>query len=194
MSETDMDASWIDEESRVLSINSDLKREELEYIKIHFCFLDAENALTKITSAKYTFRNENNRDDYNRVISEKEILSMIESKKNDDLRNYVFSDMLLFIVDIEATHINAFNQSTDEPGDTHFLKHYTVISDIICPPTIFIFHSINSIYILLKEKHATKSILKKTNGNNTTRKNVKFSDNIEIDVLQTLYQTGSGLS
>jgi hypothetical protein len=180
MSETDMDASWIDEESRVLSINSDLKREELEYIKIHFCFLDAENSLTKITSAKYTFRNENNRDDYNRVISEKEILSMIESKKNDDLRNYVFSDMLLFIVDIEATHINAFNQSTDEPGDTHFLKHYTVVSDVVLSPSIFIFHSTNGLYILLKEKLIVKSILKQANGNNKTRKSVKFSDNVEV--------------
>ena len=52
MSNEDMDDSWIEEESRVLSINNDLKREEIEYIKIHFCFLDAENEITKITSSK----------------------------------------------------------------------------------------------------------------------------------------------
>ena len=181
----DIDMSWIDEEMRFLSINKDMKREKLEYIKINFCFLDRENAISKITSTKYTFSNV---DDYNRIITEHDILSMIESKKNDDLKHYIFSDLLLFIVDIEPLHIDALNQSIVD-GSTcssnHFLKHYTVISDVICPPTIFIFHSINSIYILLKEKHTIKSILKKTNGNNTTRKNVKFSDNIEVDVLQT---------
>jgi hypothetical protein len=180
MSNEDMDDSWIEEESRVLSINNDLKREEIEYIKIHFCFLDAENEITKITSSKYTFSIEQNRDDYNRVISEREIISMIDSKKNDDLRNYVFSDMLLFVVDIEANHINAFNQSCDEPGDNHFFRHYKVVSDVVLPPSIFIFHSINGLYILLKEKLVVKSILKLTNGNNKTRKSVKFSDNIEV--------------
>lgn len=180
MANEDMDDSWIEEESRVLSINTDLKREEMEYIKIHFCFLDNENELIKITSAKYTFSNEHNRDDYSRVISEKEIISMIDSKKNDDLRNYVFSDMLLFVVDIEANHINAFNQSDDNYDEHHFFKQYQVVSDVVLPPSIFIFHSINGLYILLKEKLVVKSILKQTNGNNKTRKNVKFSENIEI--------------
>jgi hypothetical protein len=180
MNTEDMDDSWIAEEERVLAINKDLKREELEYIKIYFCFLDVENAISKITSMKYTFSNENDRGDYTRILTENEILSMIESKKNDDLRNYVFSDMLLYTVDIEATHINLFNQSVDEPGDSHFLKHYTIVSDVVFPSSIFIFHSINGLYILLKEKLIVKSILKKTIGNNTTRKNVKFSDNVEV--------------
>lgn len=177
MDTDDFDASWINEEERFLDVKHDLKREELEHIKIHFCFLDVENAISKVTSTKYTFRNENNRDDFNRVIPETDILSMIDSKKNDDLRNYVFSDMLLFTVDIDATHINTFNHSS---GDCDFLKQYSVVSDVVCPPTIFIFNSINSLYILLKEKLIMKSILKTTNEKNKTRKSVKFSDNVEV--------------
>jgi hypothetical protein len=177
MNTESIDDSWIEEEERFLAVNRNLKREELEYIKIHFCFLDVENEISKITSTKYTFRDDNNRDDYNRVIPECEIMSMIDSKKNDDLRNYVFSDMLLFIMDIEATHINTFNQSE---GASDFLKHYNVVSDVVCPPTIFIFNSINSLYILLKEKLIVKSILKTTTEKNKTRKSVKFSDNVEV--------------
>ena len=180
MANEDIDDSWIEEESRVLSIHSDLKREEIKYIKIHFVFLDNNNEINKITSSKYTFSNEQNRDNYDRVISEKEIISMIDSKKNDDLRNYVFSDMLLFIVDIEASHINAFNQSSDEPDENLFFKHYQIVSDVVLPPSIFIFHSINGLYILMKEKLVIKSIMKKTHGNNKTRKSVVFSDKIEI--------------
>lgn len=175
-----MDESWIEEESRVLSINKNLKREEINYIKIHFCFLDAQDELIKITTSKYTFRNENNRDDYIRVITENEILSIIESKKNDDLRNYVFMDMLLYVIDIEGSHINAFNDSPIEPGDNQFLKQYNVVSDVLLPPSIFIFHSINGLYILLKERLITKSILKSSIKNNKTRKSVKFSDNVEV--------------
>lgn len=177
MDTDDFDVSWINEEERFLAVKQDLKREELEYIKIHFCFLDVENEISKITSMKYTFRNENNRDDFSRVIPEIEILSMIDSKKNDDLRNYVFSDMLLFTVDIDATHINTFNHSS---GDCDFLKHYNVVSNVVCPPTIFIFNSINGLYILMKEKLIVKSILKMTTEKNKTRKSVKFSDNIEV--------------
>jgi hypothetical protein len=180
MTDEDMDESWIDEESRVLSINKDLKREEINYIKIHFCFLDAQDELTKITTSKYTFRNENNRDDYIRVITENEILSMIESKKNDDLRNYVFMDMLLYVIDIDGSHIEAFNDSTVEPDDKQFLKQYNIVSDVLLPPSIFIFHSINGLYILLKERLITKSILKSSIKNNKTRKSVKFSDNVEV--------------
>jgi hypothetical protein len=89
-------------------------------------------------------------------------------------------DMLLYVIDIDGSHIEAFNDSTVEPDDKQFLKQYNIVSDVLLPPSIFIFHSINGLYILLKERLITKSILKSSNKNNKTRKSVKFSDNVEV--------------
>ena len=156
--EMDEDEMWLQEQKKLLNIKNNYKREPLEYINLHFCFVDAENAIVNLKTEKHTFSE-------TQTISEKELFTIIEEKKNDANIHYVFSELSLFIVDLEPENIQ-----TIEPNKTPFFKTLPFISDIVIPPSIFIFHPLNSLFFLFKKR---KSSLKQ--GVTKSNKRVSFS-------------------
>ena len=156
--EMDEDEMWLQEQKKLLNIKNNYKREPLEYINLHFCYVDAENAIVNLKTEKHTFSE-------TQTISEKELFTIIEEKKNDANIHYVFSELSLFIVDLEPENIQ-----TIEPKKTPFFKTLPFISDIVIPPSIFIFHPLNSLFFLFKKR---KSSLKQ--GVTKSNKRVSFS-------------------
>ena len=156
--EMDEDEMWLQEQKKILNIKNNYKREPLEYINLHFCYVDAENAIVNLKTEKHTFSE-------TQTISEKELFTIIEEKKNDANIHYVFSELSLFIVDLEPENIQ-----TIEPKKTPFFKTLPFISDIVIPPSIFIFHPLNSLFFLFKKR---KSSLKQ--GVTKSNKRVSFS-------------------
>ena len=154
----DEDEMWLQEQKKLLNIKNNYKREPLEYINLHFCFVDAENAIVNLKTEKHTFSE-------TQTISEKELFTIIEEKKKDANIHYVFSELSLFIVDLEPENIQ-----TIEPKKTPFFKTLPFISDIVIPPSIFIFHPLNSLFFLFKKR---KSSLKQ--GVTKSNKRVSFS-------------------
>ena len=160
MDEMDEDEMWLQEQRKLLNIKNNYKREPLEYINLHFCYVDAENAIVNLKTEKHTFSG-------TPTILEKEIFAIIEEKKHDANIHYVFSELSLFVVDLEPENIQ-----TIEPNKTPFFKTLPFISDIAIPPSIFIFHPLNSLFFLFKRR---KSILKTVAGGTKSNKKVAFS-------------------
>lgn len=156
----DEDELWLQEQQKLLNIKNNYMREPLEYINLHFCYVDAENTIVNLKTEKHTFSD-------TQIITEKQLFNIIETKKHEAKIHYLFSELSLFVVDLEPENIQ-----TIDPTKNQFLKTLPFISDIVVPPSIFIFHPLNSLFFLFKRR---KSILKSGAGATKSNKKVAFS-------------------
>ena len=93
-------------------------------------------------------------------------------------REYKLIDIASFFVTLEPEHIQSYSKS-NTLIDHNFFKIHPYIDDIHVPTSIFIFHKLNSIFLIYQEfvstsnNHTTKSILKKNNDKNTKSSHTK---------------------
>lgn len=157
----DEDELWIQEQKKILNMKTNYKREPLKYINLHFCYVDAENSIVNLKTEKHTFSELLE----TQIITETQLFSIIEEKKHDANINYIFSELSLFLVDLEPENIQSI-----EPSSPQFFKTMPFVSDITIAQSIFIFHPLNSLFFLFKRR---KSSLK--TGTNKSKKKVMFS-------------------
>ena len=171
MSEDDLDVSWMDELKKILDIDHNYQREPLESITFHFCYTNAET-IHKLLSEKYIFR------DKNSTVPLSDLEKIIEEKSKMDFMHYEFVEYATFVVDLEPENIQSYVKSDTEGQQVKFLSEKKgILADIVCPQSIFIFHSLNAVIVLFKEPPSItvpKSILKKHSNSNITKKMVKF--------------------
>ena len=168
---------WIEEQEKILNININYKREPVEYIHFHFCYVDADDSIVSLKTEKHTFSGFSEAalseapPSEAPLLSEAQLLKIIDDKKQHENINYAFSELSLFHVDLEPENIQ-----TIDPTQKPFFKTFPFISDIPIPPSIFVFHPLNSLFFLFKRR---KSILKKRNdnerNNQKSTKKVAFS-------------------
>jgi hypothetical protein len=167
--EEELDSSWMDEQKRILAIDHNYQREPLESITFHFCYTNAET-IYKVLTEKYLFR------DKNSTVPLSDLEKIIQEKSKMDTIQYDFSEYATFVVDLEPEHIQSYVKN--EASQVNFLSEKkNVVADIVCPQSIFIFHSLNAVIVIFKERVAPsitvpKSILKKHSS--ITKKMVKF--------------------
>ena len=92
-----------------------------------------------------------------------------------DVTKYDFAEYVTFVVDLEPENIQSY---VSEGMQVNFMSEKkTTLADIVCPQSIFIFHSLNAIIVVFKERvvpsiTVPKSIMKK--NSNITKKMVRF--------------------
>ena len=171
MSEDELDTSWIVEQKKILTIEKSHPRESIKEIGFQFFYIDLLNSLVKTISEKYSFRN-------NSTIPKEDLEKIIDAKKFFNGKKYNFTEYATYIVDLEPENIQSYSK-TD--AQINFMSPAKMdLTDIECPQSIFIFHSMNSVFIFFKEIAinpeitTTQSILKKSHSQQLTKKRVKF--------------------
>lgn len=163
------DEKWLHEQQMLHNIQSNYCREFMNSIQLQFVFLNGDKHITHITSITEPLHvcDVSNQS----VLSEERILGLLSNiKKQHYGKKFALHHMSSFLVDLEPEHIQQFSTSTCSE-ESPFLHHYSIVQPIYVPPSIFIFHNINTIYFFLHEipsshQHTLKSILKKkTKGN-----------------------------
>jgi hypothetical protein len=168
MEEEDLDVSWINNEKRMLSVDHNYQREPLETILFHFCYTNSDT-IHKVLTEKYIFR------DNNSTVPLSDLEKIIEEKSKMDVTKYDFAEYVTFVVDLEPENIQSY---VSEGMQVNFMSEKkTTLADIVCPQSIFIFHSLNAIIVVFKERvvpsiTVPKSIMKK--NSNITKKMVRF--------------------
>lgn len=174
MNDSDLDISWIDKEKRLHSIEHHYCREFMESVSIHIVFVNhSESAIEKITSEKYELEISDNK----QFISKERLLKIVQTNKTAHQKKYKLFDMALFNVDLEPHCIQDYANHMFEEKITQFFKSFSMIHDIVIPPSIFIFHSLNAIYLFMKEvepEDKIRSILKKTGDGKKHTKRVRI--------------------
>ena len=169
--EDDLDTSWIVEQKKILTIEKSHPRESIKEITFQFFYIDLSNSLVKTISEQYLFRD-------NSIIPKEDLEKIIDVKKTMNGTNYILTEYATCIVDLEPENIQSYAKTDSQINFMSQSK--TDLSDIVCSPSIFIFHSMNSVFMFFKEidiepsAPITQSILKKTHSQQLTKKRVKF--------------------
>jgi hypothetical protein len=87
------------------------------------------------------------------IIPKEHVLHMIQSKKiSTPYSKYKLMDTLVYNVDLESDHIQSYSKlSMNDQHNKQFFRVLTLIDDIVLPPSIFIFHSLNSVFFIFQE-------------------------------------------
>lgn len=168
---TDLDTSWIEKEQKLHTIDKNYYREPMHEIKIHAVYIDSLGSISNVRSELYPCDSTNNQ----QYMSKERLLKIIQSAKQSDSKKYVLFEMMLFVVELEPQHIQEYSYT-----DNKWCKIYTMVNDIPIPPSIFIFHSTNGLFVFLKEIEVAenkplRSILRisETDGGTAAKKHTK---------------------
>jgi hypothetical protein len=136
-----IDLDWLEIQKR-LSANIDGKyiKEKMGSINIHYIFVNNKLEIDSIKTEQEPI------DD---CIGVDRILQLVQSKKNHNNIKYKLSELLLYNVELEPNNIQSYTNNIS----LNFLKPISVFNSIIIPPTLFIFHQINSLFIIYHEIH-----------------------------------------
>lgn len=178
---TSLDLSWIDEEEMLLRYQSFLQPSPLESISIQCVFLDCSNHIVGTNR----FMQDLNMDTDNSILST-EMLSSIFLKyrygiSGEEINttgkvNYSAEEVLLYNIDLTTEHL----QNIGDIGNIPLKSVWSggEIKNIVIVSSLPIFHSIQSVFIFMRETHApklVKSILKPTSlANRCSTKRVRI--------------------
>jgi hypothetical protein len=193
MSENEND--WINKQKQLhdgLIIQDNMPMSE---INMHLIFINNNKHIDHITTYKHHTIVRDPTDTYYHI-SQSAILKIIHDvNDNPHTSKYKLSEILAYIIDIKPEHVYDYTYA-GETIDTTLKSYPPIIHELKIPDSIFIFHSINSIYLLFKEPTFTyKSILKRKHNNDSSHKitkKVRIQTNIHIDTSQPSNDTDNG--
>ena len=162
-----LDTSWIQQEKRVQDIQNNYSREPMDSISGIFIYINQNNYIDKIVREIIPLQREPANQS---TISPDSLLKIIQTKKlRTPISKYKFTNLFTNIVDIEPEQIQSFSQLDDANlTNNSFFKETSITDSINIPSSIFIFHSMNTLYFFFQEiptqKHniTLKSALKQS--------------------------------
>lgn len=156
-----MDFAWIEESERMCSIESNLLREKLTSISMMFVYINENKVIDNIENEILILPDIS---DLTHIIPKEKLMKLVKSKqRNTSVSKYIFKELLVYHVPLEPEQISSFVNSS-----MSFMNTVSIIEDLILPPSMFIFQSINRLYFFYYEsvydqshsKKNIKSILK----------------------------------
>jgi hypothetical protein len=140
-----VNTNWINNEMRLFNENGILQQEPMKSIRIIHVHINSSFEIIRTHSVIHSFINGGN------LLSANEIFKYYIQNKNFDSIQYNFFKLLVYNLDLGDKLYTTINSIST----INFLKSFTHIKDIIINPSLFIFHEINSVYLIYKDN--TKS-------------------------------------
>lgn len=171
--ENEPNFNWVNQLKLLNNIQKNYCKEPMENIVIYTLYLNPHKGIDKINCDTIDLST-------NSTISKENVYKLIQTKKYHNEINYKLIDILLYNIDLEPIHIQTFSKiNTDlEMKNNRFIQSIPIFNEIYIPPSIFIFHSMNSIYFIFHqiESSNTKKISNQISYQNKMKhtKKVKF--------------------
>lgn len=138
---SDLDTRWIDETETELATTTSLQpRSPQTTLTTTFVYINANDSIDKVATETHELRLS--------TMSYEQILQLIQRKKTTPAAKYKLIEILLYVVDVDPSQISHY-VSSPEPS---FIKVCPSYSDIQIAETLSIFHKINALYFVFKEK------------------------------------------
>ena len=168
--ESDLDISWVQEQEKLQHINENYFKEPMEMIDMFFIYINTNDYIEKINHLQQELSLNNN----SGVIHNDIIIQLIEKNKFLSNNKYKIQDVLLYNVSLNPENIQSY--SNDEnilESSSKFLEPLSIINDFIIPPSIFIFHKINSIFFIFNQLQEVKHVVPKS----ILKSSIQYNDN-----------------
>lgn len=185
-----LDETWVHELQKIQDINQNYCRECMDSISIHSIFVNNNKHIDKIINSEITLSTHNTIDNY-KYIPKNQLISIIKHNQEhlgqQNIRQYKLIDIASFFVTLEPEHIQSYSKSEVTSNKHDFFKIHPYIDDIHVPTSIFIFHKLNSIFLIYQEfisntnNRTAKSILKKNNSKNIPSQTKKVKINTDLN-------------
>lgn len=185
-----LDETWIHELQKIQDINQNYCRECMDSISVHSIFVNNNKHIDKIINLEITLSTHNTIDNY-KYIPKNQLISIIKHNQEhlgqQNIRQYKLIDIASFFVTLEPEHIQSYSKSEATSDNHDFFKIHPYIDDIHVPTSIFIFHKLNSIFLIYQEfisntnNRTAKSILKKNNNKNVQSQTKKVKINTDLN-------------
>ena len=158
-----IDTKWIDdfekEESEYLSYYN----ENINYLKVFYIYINTESEIHKIKEEKIHLLVEN-------CLTKNELIKLIKDNVVLDNIKYSLLFLLKYNVLLKPNELKYFlKTNSNNNNSSNYLNSIINIEDIHFEKTITMFHDINSLFIVLYQKHHINNI---NNLNNNTTQNV----------------------
>jgi hypothetical protein len=193
VNDIDLDTSWMQDVSQLHRVNDLMEREEMNCISIQTIYINNKQEIEKTEKETIELRKINSTQKYKIGITNEQLLHFIQKKKNTlSTKKYKLDNVLLYNIDIEPTHIHKY--VNENYMDNTTLVSVPIVKDIVIPPSLLIFHSIQTLYcIFIEYEPALKSILK--NGNDCGNKSAKYTKKVKImDKPTTVKKTAKNMA
>jgi len=168
--------SWISELDRLEKLSQNAMREPANYLPLSLLYINKQNVVDSAVH-KYIELESNSVSQQNgRVILTKERLLKLASqyaKTTSDETKYICKELMLFHIPIEPEQVEHFSQMPTDHTYTEYTKTFVMIEDIAIDPSMFIFHSLNRLYMIFMEcpdRSLPKSCLKSNSNSNSKSK------------------------
>lgn len=146
MTSSDLDA-WAEENYRLSNLTTKGEREFPSKINIIYLYWEvAESRVSQIHTQTHVFD-----------ISVSKI-QMDTVRSYIDMSKYKIVEMFLYCVEIEPDHVPAYITSTSPSNFMKIIKE--PVTEISVPASLFVFHEVNGLYVMLVDAPKTRSILK----------------------------------
>lgn len=165
---TDLDTRWIeDTENELENANpTNHVRKSQNSITTTFVYMNTNDSIDKVITETHELAK-------NATLTYEQILQFIQQKKTTPAAKYKIVEILLYVVDLEPSQISQYANSPEfREISAPFMKICPVYNEIEIAETLSIFHKVNAVYFLFKEKQkiTPPSILKTDSQPKKTRK------------------------
>lgn len=152
-----LDMSWLDEQERIQNIQTNYVREPMGSIHVKFIYINQNQYIDNIIHEKHAL--EMFIDASGSVLANDILLRLIQSKKLvTPVSKYKLVDILLYHVDLEPEHIQSYSKTENlTEQSAGFFKVLPILGNIQISPSIFIFHSTNTLYFIFQEVEIEKT-------------------------------------
>jgi len=152
--DADIDISWIQSHEKEILVDKNYQREPMEEISVYYIYINSSSSIEKITHEVIPTESCNGQT----VIKNETLLYLIQTKRRIEKHlTYQYADIILYNVDLEPNQIPLYATSNNDIQDD-FLKQSSIFNDIVIPDSIFIFHEVNTLYIIFKESFNQNSL------------------------------------
>ena len=185
MNNLDIDMSWIKEYSRIHSIQQIMNREEIDSIVIQTIYMNTNLEIKKIDKETLELYTNSHNTNNTRCITKEQLLQFVQTKKVIERTKYKLFDMLLFTVDLDPKDIQKYVNG--ECSEIAHLKSIPIIGDLVILPSLFIFHSLHTVFLFFTEiANNSESKAVGVRENSVERSSKEFAEEIPIkSILKT---------
>ena len=170
--ESDLDISWVQE--KLQHINENYFKEPMESIDLFFIYVNTNDYIEKINHLQHDLSLYQQLNNSSSVIHNDIIIQLIEKNKFLSNNKYKIQDVLLYNVSLNPENIQTYSKDENIlESSSKFLQPLSIINDFIIPPSIFIFHKINSIFFIFNQLQEVKHVVPKS----ILKSSIQYNDN-----------------
>jgi hypothetical protein len=196
----DLDLDWLNEEKQLIDMTETPLPTFVPKLSIQFFFIDNSSTIFFKTSCvqsldvhetvsilpndRFCQQIENAKQQYRNTLS-----------RDDNIKEFEVSNIIVWQTNIHADQIPLFVNSSSKEWDGMEFIEVSVRDDIVIQPSLFIFHSLQTAYVFLKEKNIPRNVptlarvLKSSisTGKNKNTKKVHFVDGVHSKKTRKFY-------